>query len=505
MNRRTRTGLHALCIISMLVPLIACSTPGSGHGTLPLVRAKNGLLYSGGKPTQIVLETRTLGLSPDGEARYLVIAHFRTAQGEPTSVFDGSDISWQASRGEVQWQTRMRFKDPSAIFSSRDPGNIRITVTPRIPALAPMRFMSDVTDWIHGAHFVAQSLGPHMVQLGFFPRLRQPRTLVRINGTERSTFDLAPGTSTYRDDTVHADTAYTYTLKRRTSLSSTRGVRTPKAITQQSVTSMRGVGMWLYFTNNPADGIDVDTLNPTTIVDQAVRAHLRYVELRTAYGAYWELIPTARPRIDAIIDGLAAHGIATIGWTVPRQDDFSDLSASVKTLTYHTAQGHGFAGLALDLERGDDFMGDGQTGEQAMQRYIRHVREAIGPRPLLIATIEDPALEISPPAASTYHSIARYANILQPMTYWRMMSKHPTSPHDVIRDLTTSYRALRTLAKLPISIGGQTVGEGHNGPPTPAEIRASIVQARTLGALGICFFSWDETSPQQWHAIRLSE
>ncbi len=446
-----------------------------------------------------------LGLSPDGEARYLVIAHFRTAQGKPTRVFDGSDITWQASRGEVQWQTRMRFDDPSAIFSSRDPGNIRITITPRIPALASMHRTSDVSDWLLGAHFVGKALGPHMVQLGFFPRLRYPRTLVRIGDGKRRTFNLASGTSTFRDDTVQANTAYTYTLKRRSAFSSTRDVRTPHAMQQQSITSMRGIGMWLYFTNNPADSIDIDTLHPKTIIEQAVRAHLRYIELRTAYGAYWELIPTARARIDAIIDGLAAHGIATIGWTVPRRDDFSDLSASVQTLAYRTAKGNGFAGLALDLERGDDFMGDGASGEHAMQRYIRHVREAIGPQPLLIATIEDPALEISPPAASTYRSIARYVRVWQPMTYWRMMSKHPTSPHDVARDLTASYRRLRALAKLPISIGGQTVGEGHNGPPTPAEIRTSIMQARRLGALGICFFSWDETSPQQWRAIRLSE
>lgn len=144
-------------------------------------------------------------------------------------------------------------------------------------------------------------------------------------------------------------TTYEYTLRRRATLPFSATVSTPARFTSQPIANADGIGMWLYFTNNPTDDIALSTFSIKSIIAQAVRAHLHYVELRTAYGAYWELTPSAQPRIDALIDGLAAHHIRSIGWTVPRSDDFADLSASIRTLHYRTARGNRFAGLAIDL------------------------------------------------------------------------------------------------------------------------------------------------------------
>ncbi len=261
--------------------------------------------------------------------------------------------------------------------------------------------------------------------------------------------------------------------------------------------------MWLYFTANPLDKIYFKHLNPQAIVAQAVQAHLHYIELRTAYGAYWEITPEAKPTIDAIIDGLAAHGIGTIGWTVPRDTLFGDVATTVRTAYYRTAKGTPLTGVAIDVERGDEFLGDDPQGLDALWKYAQAVRQALGPRYLVAANVEDPYLEHLDNNKYPFPQIARFVSVLQPMSYWRMMVRHQTTPQEVKQLLTGSYRTLRldTQSNDPISIGGQTDAEGRNGYPPGGEITASLQVSKSLGAIGEIFFAWDGTQPYQWSAI----
>lgn len=261
--------------------------------------------------------------------------------------------------------------------------------------------------------------------------------------------------------------------------------------------------MWLYFTANPLDPEYYKRLDPPAIVGQAVRAGLRYVELRTAYGAYWEITPEARPTIDAIIDGLAAHGIGTIGWSVPRDATFEDLQASVKTAYYRTARGTPLTGLAVDLERGDEFMGGAPQGLDALWQYVQMIREALGPRYLLISTVEDPNLERLTPKTYPYEQIAASSDVLQPMVYWRMLHARPAGPDDVRGVVRRSYQMVAAFAKRPIAIGigGQTNAIGAGGAPPAPEIAASLEASKSAGAVGECFFAWDGTQPAQWDAL----
>jgi hypothetical protein len=239
------------------------------------------------------------------------------------------------------------------------------------------------------------------------------------------------------------------------------------------------------------------------MAQQAVHAGLHYVELRTAYGAYWEITPEAKPTIDALIDGLAAHGIGTIGWTVPRDTTFEDIQATVHTAYYRTARGTPLTGVAVDLERGDEFMGGDPQKLNALWRYMEYVRDALGPRYLLVATVEDPYLEHLNVAKYPYPQIAQYSDVLQPMAYWRMMRRTPTTPDQVKVLLRASYDKLIALSrkKLPVSVGGQTTAEGRNGYPPGEEITASLDVSKSVGAIGECFFDWNGTQPAQWDAL----
>ena len=464
-----------------------------------------GLIYYGNPAAKLTVVSRPLGFDPDGNARWLVVARFLDAQGKPTRIMANSDLDWISRDGYVQWQTRLRFGQPAAILKTQRNGPLRIVVRSNTPKLGSVMVTTDTRKWA-GARVVAQALGPHVIQIGWFPQERTLARVVRIDSLgRRSVMAVIAGpSSTYRDTAVNPGARYRYLLYR----SGYTPVKTP-AVTalpappRTAIANASGKAMWLYFTVNPVDPLYYKHLDPQAMVDQAVRAGLHYVELRTAYGAYWEITPESKGTIDAIIDGLAAHGIGTIGWTVPRDTTFEDLQASVRTAYYRTPKGNGLTGLAVDLERGPEFMGGDPQKLDALWRYMQLLRAALGPKYLLVSTVEDPYFEHLDNTKYPYRRIANFSDVLQPMAYWRMMRRTPTTPEQVRTMLRASYEKLLAQSgrTLPVSIGGQTSAEGRNGSPPGAEITASLDAARAAGAIGECFFAWDGTLPDQWDAL----
>lgn len=493
-----------MCIRGLLAFTALAYLAGIARIT-PIAAAVPGPVYWGKPAVRMTVESRPLGFDPDGNARWLVVAHYWDADNHPTRVMAGGNVDWTSADGYVQWQTRLRYGQPAAILKTHKYGVLTLVVHSTAPAFAPIALHTDTRSW-HGSRVVAAALGPHLVQIGWFPLESTVARLGRIDGTgaRKTIAIIAGGSSTYRDSTVAPGKHYRYVLYRAHRPPVVLGpVLTPNAPPATAVHNASGIAMWLYFTANPLDALYFKHLNPRKIIAQAVRAHLHYVELRTAYGAYWEVTPEAKPTIDAIIDGLAAHGIGTIGWTVPRDATFEDLQASVRTAYYRTAKGTRFTGLAVDLERGDEFMGGAPEKLDALWIYMQRLRDALGKKYLLVSTIEDPYLEHLNNVKYPYPQIARFSDVLQPMSYWRMMRRKPTTPAQVKVLLKGSFDRVRYLSHstLPISIGGQTDAEGRNGYPPADEITASLEISKRLGAIGECFFAWDGTQPYQWEAM----
>jgi len=458
--------------------------------------------FFGAPPERMTLVTRPLGFDPDGNARWLVLAKFFDARGNPTLVMANSDFSWTSRDGRVQWQTRMRFGQPSAVLITHRDGPLQMTVHANYPKLGTLRVRTDTRLWPQ-ARVVAQALGPRAISIGWFPRERYAVRVDRVDagGRHASTILVTPS-SALLDTGVIAASTYRYTVYRRYRPPVVLSVTTPAPPPRTTIASVFGKGMWLFFTVNPVDDIYYAHLDPHAIVEQAARAGLRYVELRFTYGAYWEVDPQAKPTVDAIIDGLAARGIGTIAWTVPRDRSFEDVAASVRAAYYHTASGTSVRGLAIDVERGGDFMGDAPEGNAALWQYVRLARDAMGPRYLIVTNVEDPYLEHLDETSYPYAEIARASSVVQPMAYWRMV-KANTTPAQVGAIVRASYAAVRreTGSNVPISMGGQTA-TGPSGAPGPAELIASLQASRKIGALGECFFAWNDTRDDQWEALR---
>lgn len=457
--------------------------------------------YFGAPPARMALVTRPLGFDPNGNARWLVLTKFFDAQGNATLIMANSDFTWTSRDGRVQWQTRMRFGQPSAILVTNHDGPLRMTVRANYPKLGTLKASTNTRYWPQ-SRVVAEALGPRAISVGWFPRERFAVRVDRIDARGHRVRTIVPAPSSSLFDTgVSAASTYRYAIYRRDRRPLVVRATTPPPPPRTPIAGVYGKGMWLFFTDNPVDDIYYAHLDPNAIVGRASRAGLRYVELRFTYGAYWEIGAQAKPTIDAIVDGLAAHGIATIAWTVPRDLSFEDLAASVRAAYYRTANGTPVRGLAIDIERGDDFMGDAPEGNAALWKYVALVRRALGSHYLIVSNVEDAYLEHLDETSYPYAEIARESSVVQPMAYWRMV-KGKTTPDQVRAILRESYAAVRRAAGngVPISIGGQTAA-GPAGPPSPGEILASLEASREVGAVGECFFAWNDTRNDQWEAL----
>lgn len=459
-------------------------------------------VYLGNPAARLTAESRPLGIDPDGNAEWLVVARYLDAHGQPTKIMLNTDLDWMPDRGTMQWQPRMRFGQPAAIVRINVNEPIRMRIRSNKPKFTDIYASTDVRTW-KGPRVLGAALGPHMIQIGWFPRESRDVRIVRTGGGARIATTLDAPSQTFRDGTVRPGTRYRFTVYRAGKAPATLTVRTLPQIAGYRSDVASGKGMWLYFGTNPYDDRYIGNWNAQAFVDQAVRAGLHYVELRTAYGAYWEVDAQSRVILDQIIDGLAAHKIGVLGWTVPRQATFEDLQASVRAASYRTRRGTRVKGVAVDLERGEEFMHDCPEGCAAMTDYTQRLRQALGPNVLIVATVEDPFLEHLDNTKYPYAQIARFANVLQPMGYWRMLSRKTMDVSKMNAELAGSFKKVLEVSgrKLPVSIGGQTSDEGSLGPPPPQEITASLGQAKSLGAIGECFFDWDGTSADQWNAI----
>ena len=463
------------------------------------------VLWESAPAASFALALEPLGVSPDGDAQALVRVVLRDAHGNVVKVRRGADFDYFTDRGGAQWQTRLRYGGPAAIVSVRDDGPVHVRVVANRPAgLPPQSAAFDTRAW-RTPRAVAAAVGPHLVRVGWFPQVRTG--VVRVyragaRGQRALAASLRAPVSSWDDDAPQPGHVARYVVARPREPDITVHADVPAPLPDSTLDAIRGKSAWLAFSADPLDDASYAKLDVDQIVATAVHAGLRSVELRLAYGAFDEVTPAAKATIDELIDGLAAHRIAVIGWTVPRTAAFDDLARNAAVAAYRTPNGSAIAGLAVDLERGEEFMGSGPAGFAALSTYLGTLRRAVGPRVLLVATIEDPFLEHLDATKFPYRAIAQDADVLQPMTYWRMMGPWDTA--DKARAAVGgSVELVRRLAgrDVPIDVGAQTGVLSKRGAPPGEELAAAIDAGRKAGAIGVAFYDWSGTGPEQWDAI----
>ena len=467
--------------------------------------AQPTVLWQTAPAASFALDVQPLGVDPDGDAQALVRVVLRDPNGAAVKLRRGADFDYFTTRGTAQWQTRLRYGGPAAIVSVRDDGPVTVRVVANQPKeLGTQRASFDTRAW-RTPRTVAAAVGPHLARIGWFPQVRDGAVRVyRVDERGRRTLAAAvrAPSSSWDDDTVKPGRVARYAVVRPHGASDDVHANVPPQLPESTMDVIRGKSAWLAFSADPLDDAAYTKLDVDGIVDTAVRAGLRSIELRLAYGAFDEVAPPAKATIDRLIDGLAAHHVAVIGWTVPRTIAFDDLARNAAVAAYRTPGGNGVSGLAVDVERGGEFMGDGPAGYAAMRDEIALVRRAVGPHVLLIATVEDPYFEHLDQSKFPYREIARDADVLQPMAYWRMLG-----PWDSVSKVQTavagSVALVHRLAErdVPVDVGAQTGVLSKRGAPPGDELAAAIGASRRAGAIGVAFYDWSGTGPEQWDAI----
>jgi hypothetical protein len=488
------------------VGLAQASPAPLSSAPIPWVRpTPTPVVWDGPPAARFAVMLEPLDLSPEGEARVLVRVRFFDAGGRETHLLRGGDFDYFPSRGTAQWQTRLRYRGPAAIVRIGTPGSLDVRVVADKPTGLGSVRAHLAASMLAVPASVARAIGPHEVQLGFFPAL--PPSGARIeryakDGPVQIVATFAKQTATFRDFNVEPNKSYRYRIKIGSRIVGNHDVETPPDVPRSTANLVRGLGAWVAFSGSARDDDSYVRLDPQRTIATARRVGLRYLMLRLTYGEFWEITPEAKPTIDRLIDEAAAAGIPILAWTVPRESTAEDVATNVRALTYRTAAGNGMSGLAVDLERGEEFLGNGARGYHALETYLGRVRSAVGAGVLLVATVEDPYLSKLDNQLFPYRTIARSADVLQPMTYWRML--RPSATLERMRDaISESIRTLRAVSAsdVPINLGGQTVALSRSGGPPPTEVAASIAEARRLGAIGESFYTWIGTTDAQWDAI----
>ena len=365
---------------------------------------------------------------------------------------------------------------------------------------------------------VAAPIGPHLVDVGWTPLdpsagVLQYKIYRRPAGAAAGSLvgAISPSGHTWHDASVSPSAAYSYTVVATLGSASLRAssgfVTTPAAMQAASTDAISGKGMFLYFVPNEAESNGYDKYDPDAVIARAKAAGISHIEVRMARGTFVEAAnPGARAWLDALIDKSAAAGIKLIAWQVPRRASSADVATAIDAARYQTAAGNGFAGLALDIEDGENYMGFGQEAREAMVDEIQTARQAVGPDYLVVATVMSPALTHWTNARYPFARIAPYASVLQPMEYWHHFyssSHHAYTQDEVAAACADSVSLTRKVAgrDIPINVAGQSDDLGTTGPPSPEEIGWCLSASKGAGAIGQTFFDWRGTGEDDWSAI----
>jgi len=322
---------------------------------------------------------------------------------------------------------------------------------------------------------------------------------------------VSPMGRSWHDDSVAPETAYIYSVVASTASGALRAstgfLTTAGKLPATSMSAISGKGMFLYFTPDASGENSYLRYDPAAVIARAQESGISHIEVRMARGTFAEAAtPASRAWLDELIDRASAAGIRLIAWQVPRRSTTADAAAAVAAAEYVTPSGNGFSGLSLDIEDGDNYMGNGDIAKQRMVDQIALVRDAVGPDYLVVATVMSPALTHWTNARYPFAGIATYASVMQPMEYWHHFytSKHHSYTQDEVSGAcadSVSLTRQQAGRDIPINVAGQSDDLGTTGRPSPDEIGWCLAGAKGAGAIGQTFFDWRGTGDDGWSAI----
>jgi hypothetical protein len=250
-----------------------------------------------------------------------------------------------------------------------------------------------------------------------------------------------------------------------------------------------GKGMWFTY--------DVLRNTPVHHLVATARANgLSFLapEVGTSRRGYW-----AGGELDALLPAAHAAGLRVIPWVYTWLTDLpADLGLALAAAHHVGPSGDTVDGLGVDLEEGLD--------EAAVGPYGQLLRASLGSDILLIAITYQP--QVASGRRTPFGALAESFNVIAPMSYWHGRNGRHTyqDAYSYVAESAQLVRERSGRPDIPIAVLGQTFdwfSRNGIGPGNPAadEVRGALQAARDAGTLGIGFFNWYSTTPDEWEAI----
>jgi hypothetical protein len=264
----------------------------------------------------------------------------------------------------------------------------------------------------------------------------------------------------------------------------------PAAAGDPRLNLVSGKGMWFTY----------DTLRTTPAAHLVAAAQANGFtflapEVGTSRRGYW-----ADSDLDALLPLAHAAGLKVIPWVYPWLADVpADLQLALAAARHVAPSGDRVDGLAVDLEENLD--------EATNRTYGELLRVSLGADPLLVAIVFQP--QIASGRRTPYAALAKSYDVIAPMSYWhgRPISYGYQDAYDYVAESVRLIRERAGRANVPVAVLGQTFdwfsrNEIGPGNPTGDEMRGALQAARDAGALGMGFFNWYSTTPDEWDALQ---
>lgn len=201
--------------------------------------------------------------------------------------------------------------------------------------------------------------------------------------------------------------------------------------------------------------------------------------------------------VSAFVRRAWAHGVRVVAWYAPRLlDPTSDL-ARVKAIDQFRVDGHGFDGIALDIEATD--VGDIPTRNDALIELSKNVRREVKG---ILGAIVLPAVQIEV-VSSTFWPMFPWAEIAKSYDVWLPMAyatfrKEPYRDH--VRYIAESVQRMRTNLAIP-NAPVHVIG-GLADKMTPEDFVAVRQVAQDTRALGWSAYDFAITPSTAWIGLR---
>jgi hypothetical protein len=203
-------------------------------------------------------------------------------------------------------------------------------------------------------------------------------------------------------------------------------------------------------------------------------------------------------QLGRLVDGLHARGVRVVAWYLPGHvKPTLDVRRSLAMLSFRTASGQAFDGIALNIE--STRLRNADLRSRRAVALARRLRQEAGETPLAIVPFNPRRLERRPSTWPRFPwaELAATSDAFAPMVYTGGALKGFDATYGYV---TRALRLLRTQTgspDIPIHVAGGVAD--RMGPEELAGFVAAVSDDGSV--VGVSLYDWATTRPAAWRAL----